>query len=297
MAVNHQHLRAFNAVANEGSFSKAARRLNISQPTLSQQIKALESRYRTNLFEARRIPLRLTPLGRELLRLTARMFETSEEIEALLRDEQADCALTVRIVSDSPTYAARLAQALMLVHPGAQVVVQIANAPATLQTLLDARADVAIACDPRIDPALVYKPLFTDGLRVVMPNAHVAAAGDSFPLELLPGECLLLREVGSRTRAGTQALLAARDIKPGRTVEMHSREAIREAVALGMGVSLFSASECPPDPRLACLPPDALPSEACFEEYLVFSAEHRRSVVVQAVLAAATQIGEPALRS
>jgi DNA-binding transcriptional LysR family regulator len=242
------------------------------------------------LFEARRIPLRLTPLGRELLRLTARMFETSEEIEALLRDEQAECALTVRIVSDSPMYAARLAHALTLVHPTAQVVVQIANAPATLQALLDARADVAIACDPRIDPALVYKPLFTDRLRVVMPRAHAAASEEAFPLAQLSGECLLLREVGSRTRAATQSLLAARDIRPGRILEMHSREAIREAVALGMGVSLFCASECPPDPRLAILPPDTLPPEASFEEYLVFSAEHRRSVVVQAVLAAATQI-------
>ena len=290
MAVNHQHLRAFHAVANDCSFSRAARRLNISQPTLSQQIKALESRYDTKLFEAKRVPLRLTELGHELHRLTARMFETSNEIETLLRDHERRDTLTVRIVSDSPVYAARLAQALTVVQPNAQPVVQIANASATLQALLDARADVAIASDPRVDPAIVYKPLFTDYLRVVVPRDHPLAGAASFALDRLQDECLLVREATSRTRRAIDALLAVRDIKPARMIEMHSREAIREAVAIGVGVSLFCASECPPDPRLAVLPPDTMLPQACFEEYLAFNAEQRRSATIQTVLAAAALI-------
>src|SRR5579862_9399843 len=81
VGVNHQHLRAFHAIATEGSFSRAARRLNVAQPTLSQQIKALEGRHAAVLFEGRRPPLRLTPVGRELYALTRRMFATSEEID------------------------------------------------------------------------------------------------------------------------------------------------------------------------------------------------------------------------
>lgn len=53
MSVNHQHLRAFHAIAEEGSISRAARRLNVAQPTLSQQLKALEDRHKAALFDGR----------------------------------------------------------------------------------------------------------------------------------------------------------------------------------------------------------------------------------------------------
>src|SRR5215472_1852007 len=110
VSVNHQHLRAFHAIAVEGSVSRAARRLNVAQPTLSQQIKALESRHRAALFERRRPPLTLTPRGRELFTLTQRMFAASDEIDVFLGDGNGSALHAIRIGADSPIYAARLAQ-------------------------------------------------------------------------------------------------------------------------------------------------------------------------------------------
>src|ERR1700743_2915699 len=83
-AVNHQHLRAFHAVATDGSVSRAARRLNVAQPTLSQQLKALEERHQTPLFEGRKLPLSLTATGRQLFALTQKLFATSGDIDELL---------------------------------------------------------------------------------------------------------------------------------------------------------------------------------------------------------------------
>lgn len=290
MSVNHQHLRAFHAVATERSFSRAARRLNISQPTLSQQIKALEHRHGRMLFEGRRRPLHLTPVGRELLALTGRMFATSDEISDLLGDEPAAETISIRIAADSPPYAALLARALLEADPRLGVEVQVVNSAATLTHLLEAHADVVIASDPQIDTRFAYRPLFVDYLKVMVPATHPLAGAEEYPLAALAGECLLLRETASKTRGATQSLLAAHDVRPARTIELHSREAIREAVAIGLGVSLFFSAECPPDARVVALRPDCQPDAALLTGYVVCRADQRRSAIMRAVLDAAARL-------
>lgn len=292
MAVNHQHLRAFHAVASEGGFSSAARRLNISQPTLSQQIKALESRYGTLLFEGRRRPLRLTPVGRELLNLTGRMFATSDEIEELLGDRPTGDPRQVRLAADSPIYAARLAQLLMAEGSRLTVEVQLDHARGALQRLLDGRAEVGIISDPPIDPRLVYRPLFIDRLAVILSAGHVRAGEEMFALGGIARETLLLREQSSKTRAAIESMLHARDIAPARIVELHGRETIREAVALGLGVSFMFSAECPPDPRLAVLLPDSQPDSALLTGYLVFRADKRKTSLMRQVMQSAERLEE-----
>ncbi|WP_226015867.1 LysR family transcriptional regulator [Novosphingobium sp. FKTRR1] len=290
MSVNHQHLRAFLAVASEGSFSRAARRLNISQPTLSQQIKALESRHGQMLFEGRRRPLQLTPVGRDLLALTQRMFATSQEIDDLLDERKPSDTAFVRLAADSPTHAVRLVAELLRTEPGLDVEIHIDNSHATLVQLLEARADVAIVSDPQIDPRLVYKPLFIDHLMAVVPTNHALAALDCIPLQALGNECLLLREATSKTRAAIMTVLRTHEVTPRRTIELHSREAIREAVACNIGVSLFFSSECPPDVRLAVRPIEHQPDRALLTGYIVCSFEQRRTPLIRTVLQAATRI-------
>ena len=111
-----------------------------------------------------------------------------------------------------------------------------------------------------------------------------------FPLAALAGECLLLRETTSKTRGATESLLRAHDVRPARTLQLHSREAIREAVALGMGVSLFFSAECPPDARMVALPPDCQPDPALLTGYVVCSADRRRSAFMRSVLHAAATL-------
>ena len=240
------------------------------------------------VFEGRRPPLGLTPVGRELLALAQRLFAISDEIEDLLGERPASEALTIRLAADSPIYAARLAQTLMLADPLLGVEVHIDNSHDTLAHLLEARADVAIISDPKIDPRFAYKPLFIDYLKLVVPAGHPLAGHALFPLSALADECLLLREPSSKTRGATDTLLRAHDIRPARQVELHSREAIREAVALGLGVSLFFSSECPPDARLVALNPDCQPDSALLTGYIVCCVERRRSVFMRKVLEAAT---------
>ena len=277
-------------MANEGSFSRAARRLNISQPTLSQQIKTLENRYHAMLFEGRRRPLQLTPIGHKLQLLTRQLFATSEEIEELLGDRPASQPPAVRLASDSPIYAARLAEVLLRTSPELSVEVHIHNSRDTLAQLLEAKADVAIISDPPIAPRFAYKPLFTDRLKVLVPVGHALAEEKVYPLAAFADDCLLVREPSSKTRGATEALLSEHGLRPPRTIELHSREALREAVALGLGISLFFSAECPFDSRIMVLDLECQPDAALLTGYIVCCAEQRRSGLMRRVLEAAESL-------
>lgn len=290
MPVNHQHLRAFHAIATEGSFGRAARRLNVAQPTLSQQIKALEARHQAALFENRRPPLRLTPLGQALLGMTQRLFATSVEIDELLGDGAEGAPTLVRLGADSPAYVARLASALVRDNPALGLEIRIDNARDTLRRLQDALADAAVVSDPTFEGAFVYEPLFADRLCLVASADHPLAGAAAFPLARIAEERLILREPSSKTRQATERLLSDAEIVPAMVVEAHGREVIREAIAAGLGVSLFFSSECPPDARLRAIPLEGGGVGPKLTGYLVFRAERRRTLLMQRLVVAARSL-------
>jgi len=293
MAVSHQHLRAFHAIASEGSVSRAARRLNVAQPTLSQQLKALEERHQVALFDGRKPPLKLTALGRELFALTQRLFTASGVIDELLGDNASQRLSTVRLGSDSPIYGARMAAKLREHHPDLSIQVRIGNARETLKWLDEAKVDAAIVSDPPGDNQYAYMPLFSDWFMVAMRADHPRAGDGCFPLAALAQARLLVREPTSRTRVATEQLLTRAQIVPLDVIELHTRETIREGVALGLGVSLFVSSECPPDSRISYAPLErpAQVSGPGLAGFVVCLAERKRTRLMRSIMAITEDLG------
>jgi DNA-binding transcriptional LysR family regulator len=290
VAVNHQHLRAFHAIASEASISRAARRLNVAQPTLSQQLKALEERHRIVLFEDRKPPLRMTALGRELFGLTQRLFAASGVIDDLLGDDADLNPTAMRLGSDSPIYAARMAARLRARFPGMTIQARIGNARETLKALADAQVDAAIVSDPPGENHYSYEPLFFDRLVVCLASDHPHARSRVFPLAALADNRLLVREAASRTRLAIERMLAEAEISPLEEIELHTRDTIREGVALGLGISLFISSECPPDPRIAYVPLDSSVRASDLSGYVVCLTERRRTNLMRAVMEIAADL-------
>jgi DNA-binding transcriptional LysR family regulator len=296
MSANYQHLRAFHAIAKEGSVTRAARRLNLAQPTLSQQLKALEERHGVLLFENRTPPLQLSLAGRDLLTLTERLFGAAAEIDEMLEDNSHVAGGILRLGADSPPYAVRLVQKYRALNPRAGVHLRMGNAREVMKLLAEAQVDAAVVSDPPGDAAFNYDPLYSDVLWCALPINHRLTSHPVVAVTELGREVLLQRELTSKTRVFTERAMAAAAVEPLKALELQTREAIREGVALGLGVGVFFSAECPPDRRIVYRPLDASGPDYRLQGYFVCLREHRRSAVMRSLrgLAAEMAIEKPA---
>ena len=289
MSANYQHLRSFHAIATMGGVSRAARHLHVSQPTLSQQLKALEGRHDVKLFESRKAPLILTPEGRDLFALTQRLFATAADVDDLLGGSRTPADGILRLGSDNPFYAAKVVSMFREREPRTAIQVKMGNARDVMRWLGDAQIDAALASDPPGDGALSYQPLASERLMCALPKDHALARGASVPISALRDETLLLREPASKTRAFTERALGDAGIEPGVIIELQSRETIREGVALNLGVGIVLSSECPPDTRLVHRPLETLGQEYRLLSYLVCQTERKRTLFQRILQTIATE--------
>ena len=100
--MNHAQLRAFHAVASEGGFTAAANRLNLTQPAVTLQVKALEQAYGVDLFHRRGRRVELTDTGAALYTHTLRLFRLEEETDDLLSSVGGMRRGRLRVGADGP---------------------------------------------------------------------------------------------------------------------------------------------------------------------------------------------------
>lgn len=286
-SINHAQLRAFHAVATEGGFTKAARLLNVTQPTLSQEVKALEEAHGVLLFDRTRRSVALTELGRTLFAVTRRLFAAEQEALELLAGVRHLEGGTLAVGADGPFHAVPLLADFTRRHPGPTVTLSVGNSQTLLQGLLDTRIDVAVLADVPGDSRLYIVPLRRDPVMALVPRGHRLARCRAVTLAELAAERLVLREPGSMTRRLVERAFAAADLAPATPLEIESREAVVEAVAAGLGIGFVSAAEFAQDPRLALLPFAGVTVE--MDEYVVCLRERRRLAVVRAFLEVARE--------
>jgi aminoethylphosphonate catabolism LysR family transcriptional regulator len=247
--MNYLHLRAFHAVATHGSFTRAAAALNVTQPTISDQIKALEGRYEVKLFERHSRRVELTELGRALYDVTRRQFKLEAD-EQLLLTAKGLTHGRLRVAAGAPHLVVPLLGSFKRRHPGIQLSLQFGNSEVVLRSLFDRHCDVIMLPDIGDDTRLHALPFRRDRLIAFVEAGHPWSTRRSITLTDLNGEALVLREQGSRTRAVFEAAMARAGIVMGETLEIGSREGVREAVAAGLGIGIVSEGELGVDPRL-----------------------------------------------
>ena len=280
MTMNHAHLRAFHAVAAEGGFTRAAQALNVSQPTLSTQVSALEATYGVRLFERRGRKVVPTELGSGLLEVTRRLFSLEGEAEALLSASRGLKHGHLRVGADAPYHIIGALAAFGRRYPGVRLSLVTGNSETLLRGLLEHRTDVAVIANVPGDARLHALPLRTDRLVAFVDRRHPWVRRRKIRLEELGGRRLVLREVGSTTRRLFEAAIARRGLPIGEVLEIGSREAVREAVAAGLGIGIVSESELGDDKRLVRLALEG--GEVDSVEYLVCLAESRDLRLVRA---------------
>jgi len=248
--MNYLHLRAFHAVATHGSFTRAAAALNVTQPTVSDQVKVLENRYEVKLFERHSRRVEMTAIGRALYEVARRQFKLEADAEQLLLTAKGLTHGRLRVAAGAPQLVIPLLGNFKRRHPGIQLVLQFGNSEVVLRSLFERRCDLVMLPDIGADERLYAVPFRRDRLVAFVEGGHPWSTRRSISLADLKGEALVLREVGSRTRAVFEAAIASAGIIMGETLEIGSREGVREAVAAGLGIGIVSEGELGVDPRL-----------------------------------------------
>jgi aminoethylphosphonate catabolism LysR family transcriptional regulator len=284
-------LRAFHAVARDGSFTRAAERLGVTQPTLSAQVKALEDQYGVVLLDRHGRSVEPTGLGRTLMGMSQRLFVAAEEAEELMNRAGDLIEGEMRFGTDAPFHVAPLLAAFGQRHPKLALSVAIANGDDTLDALLRHRIDAGVIADVQDDPRLVAQPFGTSRLAAFVRRDHPWAARAGVHLKDFASETVITREYGSRTRRVFETALAAQGAKLTRRIEVETREAGKEVVAAGLGVGYIADLELGHDSRLVAVP--ILDGDVVIREYAVALADRAQLALTRAFFSVVSDLPVP----
>lgn len=243
--------RSFVAVAHHGSLSAAARALGVSQPTISSQIATLERQSRIELFHRRGYRMSLTSAGNKLLPLAQKLMALESEAEFFLRDAGQLNQGELKVGAVGPFHVIEMVAAYRTRHPGLQLSIRMGNSQQVLHDLEHYTTDVAVLAGLYERPELLAREYARHAIILFAHQDHPFARRTAVELHELQGQPLLLRERGSTTRTAIESVLRTAGVQPRTPLEIGSREAIREAVARGLGIGAVSEAEFIPDPRFA----------------------------------------------
>ncbi len=281
--MNPAQLRAFHAVALEGGFTAAAQALGLTQPAITVQVRAMEEAYQVELFHRRGRDVVLTQTGEELFRLTRRLFEVEREAHDFLEAEGGHVRGRLRLAADGPFHIIALVQAIRRELPGLELSVSLGNSAEVHRALVEYEAEIGILTEYAMDDRFAVLSKTRHPIVLMMAADHPWAGRASVHITELEAQPMILREPGSGTRQSFEAALSKTGIKPQQVLEIGSREAVREAVAAGLGLGVVQAPELGSDSRIAAAAITG--AEIVAGEHVICLAERRESPLLRRLAA------------
>ena len=236
-----RNLEIFKKVAELGNMSAAAKKLYITQPSVSLAISEIEKEYDVKLFDRVGNHLRLTPTGQQLLIYASGIIQQYKEMELFLKDESHYSGIRIGATATVGHYLiAPLIQQLKAEMPGIQCEVTVASTGIIEERLLRSELDIGFVEGDIASPSLIVDPILIDELTVICSNKHPFYSRKSISLQELTGEAFILREKGSGTRAKVESVLRENHISYQPLWNCYSFEAIKEAVIHNLGITIMS---------------------------------------------------------
>jgi DNA-binding transcriptional LysR family regulator len=245
LMIENFRIRVFRAVAQHLNFSRAAEELLLTQPAVTQQIKALEDELGIPLFDRGGGRIALTPGGAALLPFAEKMKLLGEEAIAAVAEAYGDRAGELSIGASQtigqyllPTFIAAFAKS----NPKVRVKARGGNTNEVLEALIARDIQLALIEGPEQRRDVHIEPFMEDHMVLVVPAAHEWADSE-IAVEDLKGCPLLMREFGSGSRRVVEQALAAAGLKAkdlSIRMELDSTEGLLNAVESGLGVTFVS---------------------------------------------------------
>ncbi len=237
----HQ-LRVFEAVARLRSFTAAANELHLAQPTVSVQMRELSGHVGLPLFEQQGRRTMLTPTGEALLEAARSMFDTWAAFEMAVGELKGARRGKLRLaaVTTAEYFVPALLAPFARAYPGVDVSLAVENRDAVVERLRQDLDDFTIMMMPPTDLRLTVLSFLDNPLVALAPRDHPLARRRRITLKSLAAEALLVREKGSGTRMASEEFFAEHRLRPNVRMQLGSNEAIKHAVAAGLGCAILS---------------------------------------------------------
>ncbi len=243
MQISLTPLKAFQLTARHQSVSRAAEELRVTQPAVTQQIRRLERAVGLRLFRREGRGIVVTEAGQTLATFAQRIFQlvdaAADALEGVAGLQTGHFALGASRTAGS-YYVAGLLDRFKRRYPGVRVSLAVANSQIILAHVADFTLHAGVVAGPPADPALIARPLVRDRLVAILPRGHPLGRKSALTVTDLGGHPLILREPGSTTRRLVEQAFAARGVAVTPSMELEDNEAIKSAVADGVGVAMMA---------------------------------------------------------
>jgi DNA-binding transcriptional LysR family regulator len=238
--LNFDQLRALLEVVEHGSFSAAARRLNLTQPAISLQIRELERRFGLRLVE--RLGKRAHPTvpGRELVAAAQRIFRECDGVDASMRRFREGWIGRVHVGTTLTTMIYRLPPILRRVrldHPGIDLIVANNPTQANVDGIIQNRIDLALVNLPVGKRQLKVTPLCPEMMVAIFP-AGTRGVPDEITPDYAARQTLLVEQQTSAAHALVMGWLSERGVSPLVPTPLGTVEALKSAVASNLGMAI-----------------------------------------------------------
>ncbi|MEU0831164.1 LysR family transcriptional regulator [Streptomyces sp. NPDC056231] len=243
-----RHLFSFVAVAEELHFGRAAKRLQMAQPPLSQQIRQLEKELGVQLFERNTRSVRLTSAGESFLQPVRTVLDDLDTavraVKAAGRGEYGRVRIGFAGASSHGTLPL-LTRAVRAAHPALELVMKGQTyANVALGKVADGSLDLGFVRLPVTQPGVAYRVIDEEELVCALPSDHRLAQLDSVPIEVLAEEPFVSfpADTGSTVRDAMVGACEAAGFNPRVVQEAPDSYTILALVAAGVGVTLTVTS-------------------------------------------------------
>lgn len=234
--------------------SAGAQLLGIRQPTISAHIAGLEKRFGVELFVRRGRGVELTAFGTALHEITNRIYRAEQQAALLLLSGRSQYEGHLKVCAISPYNLLPMVQQYKARYPRIRLAVSLGDSSRIVDAVLDHREDVGVLLHEVNDTRVHCLPYRQQALFVFASISHPLTSKTHLTLADLEGQEFVLREQGSQTRAVFEAMLARGGVCIRSSLEMGSREGVREAVAQGLGLGVVVETAYVEDSRLRVLP-------------------------------------------
>lgn len=282
----HQ-LKVFEAVARHNSFTRAAEELFLTQPTVSMQVKQLTKAVGMPLFDQVGKRLYLTQAGEELVKTCREVFEKLDQFEMTIADLKGlkQGRLRLAVITTAKYFVPRLLGPFCKRFPGIDVSLQVTNHEHILNRLNENLDDLYVMSQLPDSIEVTYKRILDNPLVVLAPANHPLAQEKNIPIERIAAEPFIMREPGSGTRKAVQALFDEHKLSLKVQLDLGSNEAIKQAIAGGLGISILSLHTIAlegPSSQLAVLDAQHFPIERYW--YAIYPNGKQLSIVARTFL-------------